>query len=161
MDVLGAITSQVAAAQEDLRAYRPDSVDWDTRALATAAGLVPWLVQVAPALKDYVQDVLNAPALLRSLWATIRRHVSLPREQVEAFDRQLSLDDVLRESVTGEVVSNVVSKYLIEHHPDFGAPLQRPQRLPRPVPLRPRLLGAAANSRGRGRRAEDDSTVRP
>ena len=55
--------------------------------------------------------------MLRSLWATIRRHVSLPREQVEVFDRQLSLDDVLRESVTGEVVSNVVSKYLIERHP--------------------------------------------
>ncbi len=87
-------------------------------ALATADSLVPWLVQVAPALKGHVQDVLNAPALLRSMWASIRKHVNLPKEQVEAFDRQLALDDVLRESVTGEVVSNVVSKFLIEHHPD-------------------------------------------
>ena len=97
-------------------------MDWHARALATADILIPWLIQVAPALKAYVQDVLNAPALLRSLWAAIRRHVNLPKEQIEEFDRQLALDDVLRESVTGEVVSNVVSKYLTEHHP--GAALR-------------------------------------
>ncbi len=117
MDGLNRITSQVAAAQADLRTYRPDTVDWSARALATANDLIPWLVHVAPALKNYVQDVLNAPALLRCMWATIRRHFNLAREQIEAFDRQLALDDVLRESVTGEVVSNVVGKYLMEHHP--------------------------------------------
>lgn len=118
MDVLKTIRTQIAAAQADLHIYSPDTVDWNARAFATADSLIPWLGQVAPALKNYVQDVLNAPALLRSMWATIRQHVNLPREQIEAFDRQLSLDDVLRESVTGEVVSNVVSKYLMEHHPD-------------------------------------------
>ena len=118
MDVLATVRAQVAAAQADLCIYRPDTMDWSVRALATADSLVPWLVQVAPALKGHVQDVLNAPALLRSMWASIRKHVNLPKEQVEAFDRQLALDDVPRESVTGEVVSNVVSKFLIEHHPD-------------------------------------------
>ena len=101
-----------------MRTYRPATVDWHGRSLATADSLIPWLIQVAPALKNHVQDVLNAPALLRSMWATSRCHVNLPKEQIEAFDRQLVLDDVLRESVTGEVVSNVVSKFLIEHHPD-------------------------------------------
>ena len=103
MDVLATIKAQIKAAESDLNAYRPESVDWNRRAHATAESLIPWLCDVVPGMKDYVQDVLNAPALLRSMWAMIRRHVNLPREQIEAFDRQLTLDDVLRESVTGEV----------------------------------------------------------
>ena len=53
------------------------------------------------------------------MWAVIRPQVNLPREQIEAFDRQLSLDGVLREAVTGEVVSRVVGSYLIDRHPDL------------------------------------------
>lgn len=117
MDVLATMKAQIAAARDGLHAYRPHTMDWNARASEAADCLIPWLIRVAPALKSHVQDVLNAPALLRSMWAAIRRHVNLPKEQVEAFDRQLTLDDVLRQSVTGEVVSNVVSKYLIEHYP--------------------------------------------
>lgn len=114
---LATIQTQIKGAEADLRSYRPESVDWNKRALATAETLVPWLIESVPALKDYVQDVLNAPTMLRSMWKTIRKHVDLPNEQMEAFDRQLTLDDVLRESVTGEVVSNIVTKYLLEHFP--------------------------------------------
>jgi hypothetical protein len=64
--------------------------------------------------------VLNAPALLRTLWVDIRKEAKLPREQLEAFDRQLTLDDILRTSVTGEVISTVVTKYLLDHFPDSG-----------------------------------------
>jgi hypothetical protein len=117
MEVLTTIKSQIKEAESDLHAYRPTSVDWNSRAGATAASLIPWLIKIVPGTKDYVQDVLNAPAKLRSMWATIRQCVSLPQEQIEAFDRQLTLDDVLRESVTGEVVSNVVTKNLLEHYP--------------------------------------------
>ena len=118
MDILDAIKSQIRGAESDLSAYRPESMDWTARGADGRRESDPLAFAVAPGMKGYVQDVLNAPILLRSLWATIRRHVNLPREKVEAFDWQLTLDDVLRESVTGEVVSNVVSKYLIEHHPD-------------------------------------------
>lgn len=52
------------------------------------------------------------------MWTTMQRHVDLPKAEIEAFDRQLSIDDVLRESVTGEVVSNIVTKYLLDHDPD-------------------------------------------
>ncbi len=114
---LATIKTQIKDAEADLGSYRPESVDWNERAVATAETLVPWLVEAVPALKNYVQDVLNAPAMLRSMWKTIRDHVELPKEQIEAFDRQLTLDDVLRESVTGEVVSNIVTKYLLEHFP--------------------------------------------
>ena len=117
MDVLGTIKSQIKAAEADLRTYRPESMDWNKRAETTAEKLVPWLIEVTPGMKSYVQDVLNAPGMLRSMWVTIRQHTDLPREQLEAFDRQLALDDVLRESVTGEIISNVVTKYLLEHHP--------------------------------------------
>lgn len=118
MDVVATVRSQIKAAKKDLHNYRPNSVDWYGRAFAVADLLIPWLVQAVPGMKNYVQDVLNAPAVLRSMWTTIRQHVDLPKEQILAFDRQLSLDDVLRESVTGEVVSNIVTRYLLEHHPD-------------------------------------------
>ncbi len=117
MDVLSTINGQIKGAEADLASYRPTSVDWQKRATFAAECLTPWLIEVAPGMKDFVQDVLNAPVRLRSMWSLIRAHVNLPREQIEAFDRQLTLDDVLRESVTGEVVSNVVTKYLLEHHP--------------------------------------------
>ena len=88
-------------------------MDWHARALATADILIPWLIQVAPALKAYVQDVLNP----RPSFDPCGPRPS-PRQPAEGtdeeFDRQLALDDVLRESVTGEVVSNVVSKYLVD-----------------------------------------------
>ena len=120
MDVLATIKSQIKEAASDLNAYRPESLDWNKRAGTTAESLIPWLIEVVPGMKHYVQAVLNAPAMLRSMWATIRQHVSLLREEIEAFDRQLTLDDVLRESVTGEVVSNVITKYLLEQHPASG-----------------------------------------
>lgn len=53
------------------------------------------------------------------MWTTIRYHVNLPKEQIVVFDSQLSLDDVLRESVTGEVVSKVVTKYLMDENPNL------------------------------------------
>ena len=115
MDVLAAIRSQIMAAQADLHTYPPQSMDWTSRAFTTADYLIPWLVQVAPGLKCYVQDVLNAPVVLRSMWGTIRKHVRLPKEQIEEFNLQLTRDEALRKSVTGEVISNVVGKYLLEY----------------------------------------------
>ena len=108
---------QIRAADHDLRAYRPDSIEWNTRARTNAKNMIPWLVDVAPGMKNRVEDVLNSSATLRSMWLTIRRHVNLPASRIEAFDRQLTLDDVLRESVTCEVVSNIVTTYLLDIYP--------------------------------------------
>jgi malate synthase len=115
-DVLSTIRQQIKAAEDDLLAYRPNTVDWYQRAIATAESLIPWLMDIVPDMRNFVQDVLNAPARLRQMWMNIREHVDLPTGQIEAFYRQLSLDDVLRESVTGEVVSNIVTKHLLENH---------------------------------------------
>ena len=81
--------------------------------------LIPWLEANAASLKEYVEGVLNAPLQLRRMWNDIREHVNLPKEQIEAFDRQLTLDDVLRESVTGELISKVVTKFLLDHNPSL------------------------------------------
>ena len=117
MDVLQTIRAQIAAASGHLDSYRPDKAGWAARAEAVASQLVPWLIQVAPSLQAYVANVLNAPLTLRAMWDSFKPQMALAPEQIEAFDRQLALDDVLRESVTGEVVSKVVSRFLIENHP--------------------------------------------
>src|SRR5689334_7095172 len=113
--VLEIILGQINSAEADLNAYKPTAMGWYGRAVTAAEDLVPGLVEIAPGLKDYVQNVLNAPALLRTMWETIRPNVTLPKGQLEAFERQLAFDDVLRESVGGETVSRVVTKYLLKN----------------------------------------------
>ena len=117
--VLNVINQQIKEARADLLQYRPDEMDWPSRARATAQTLIPWLTSTSPELKSYVEGILNAPVQLRRMWSDIRTRVNLSANQIEAFDRQLTLDDVLRESVTGEVVSKVVTKFLIDHKPDL------------------------------------------
>lgn len=120
MNALAKIRKQIEAARMDLDAYRPTAIRWKQRAKKTADTLLPWLITVGPDLKRHVQDVLNAPALLKTMWADIRKATKLPREKLEAFDRQLDLDDVLRTSVTGEGISKVVTKYLLDNYPNSG-----------------------------------------
>ena len=99
-------------------------MNWSTRVTDSAEKLVPWLENIANNLKNHAQDVFNAPLLLRSMWQSLKPHVAAPNEQIEAFERQLAFDDMLRSSVTGEVasvtgdvVSGVVTRYLIKHYP--------------------------------------------
>ena len=117
--ILSQIQAQIDAAKFELLAYRPVEMNWPTRTLQSARVLIPRLESLATGLKGYVEDVLNAPEKLRSLWAAIRDHVDLPRETISEFERLLGLDDALRESVTGEVVSKVVTKYLTNHETDL------------------------------------------
>lgn len=117
--VLDVIDRQIEEGRTELDQYAPPEVDWTARAHTSAGMIIPWLLSSAPHLKSYVEDVLNAPVQLRRMWSEIRNHVDLPAEELDAFDRQLTFDDVLRESVTGELVSKVVSDFLIDRHPDF------------------------------------------
>jgi hypothetical protein len=117
--VLDIIRGQIAAAEPALRAYRPTTVDWPGRAAQTAESLVPWLGGVAGDLKAHVEDVLNAPTRIRELWKSLRAGCAASPDQLLAFDRLLVLDDVLRESVTGEVVSGVVGKFLLDRNADL------------------------------------------
>ncbi len=114
---LATIKSQIKAAAGDLKAYRPQEMKWTAKAIVSAERLIPWLSSIAAGLKNFSEEVLNAPVQLRRMWTEIQKHVDLPKEKKESFDRQLNLDDVLRESVTGETVSKVVTKYLIDNFP--------------------------------------------
>ncbi len=116
-NALDTVKSQIKSAKDELSAYHPSDSNWAKRAIVNAERLIPWLIEVSPQLKGYCEDVLNAPAQLRRMWTDIKPHVDLPKEQIEAFDRQLSFDDVLRVSITGEVVSSVVSKFLMDNFP--------------------------------------------
>ncbi len=117
--VLSQIQQQIKSASLELRAYSPAEMNWPKRALESAEKLIPRIERTAISLKANVEDVLNASARLRTLWTVIRNHVVLPQKEIEEFDRLLRFDDILRESVTGEVVSKVVTKYLIDHDSDL------------------------------------------
>ena len=113
---LSHVEQQIKAARADLDKYQPDGADWLKKSLVVSRSLVPWLCDHAPAMKEYVEGVLNAPVKLRVLWQEIRGKVNLPAAKIAEFDRQLTLDDVMRESITGEVVSKVITRYLKVTH---------------------------------------------
>lgn len=52
---LEVIIQQIGGARADLLLYRPHEMDWPTRAKATAARLIPWMISIAPGLKSYVE----------------------------------------------------------------------------------------------------------
>jgi hypothetical protein len=119
-DVIARIHDQIRDFAPELQSYPPTSVDWVTRAFTAADVLIPWLVGTAPALKAHVEQVLNSPHRLRSKWNALRNHTSLPTEQIEAFDRELSYAKILLEFVSGEVVSTIVTAHLLAAFPGAG-----------------------------------------
>ncbi len=118
--VIDFVKQQINAATLDLHEYQPAKGEWKKRALTTAKTLVPWLEQHAKQLKEYVEGVLNAPVKLRQLWKLMKPHVSLPRKKTDEFDSYLTLDGLLRESITGEVVSKVITQFLLDQHGSLG-----------------------------------------
>jgi hypothetical protein len=113
---LAHVLGQVNAAKPELDAYAPEEVGWHERALAAVNTLVPWLVQEAPGLRTYVEEVLNSPALLRSAWATLKPQIDAPG-QVARIDELLAREGVLLAFVAGDTVSTVVTGYLLSRYP--------------------------------------------
>lgn len=117
--VLAFIEQQISDAESELANYRPNEMNWSERARASATKLIPMLENIASGMNDYVEGVLNAPLNLRKLWKQARAQSKLSEQVKREFDRQLELDDVLRESMTGETISKVVTFYLTNQSPDF------------------------------------------
>ena len=109
--VLAFVEQQILDAESELANYRPSEMNWPERARASAAKLIPLLESTAPGMKSYVEGVLNAPLNLRKLWKQARTQSKLAEQVKREFDRQLELDNVLRESMTGETISKVVTVY--------------------------------------------------
>lgn len=113
---LAHVLAQVKTAKPELDAYAPEGFGWHNRALNAVNTLVPWLVQEAPGLRVYVEEVLNSPALLRSAWASLKSQIDAPGE-VARIDELLAREGVLLAFVAGDTVSTVVTGYLLSKYP--------------------------------------------
>lgn len=116
-EVLARVVAQVAAAKNELDAYPPAGFGWFERALGSVRILVPWLIEEAPALRTYVEEVLNSPSLLRTAWAQMRPTVKSPAE-VLRIDELLDREAVLLKFVAGDTVSVVVTGHLVARYPN-------------------------------------------
>ncbi len=115
-DALKWVLEQVHAAKAELDACAPLGFGWFERSLATVNALVPWLVQEAPSLQRYVEEVLNSPALLREAWVALKPQIDSPAE-VARIDELFAREGVLLDFVAGDTVSVVVTGYLLARHP--------------------------------------------
>jgi len=113
---LARVLEQVAAAKIELDAYPPAGFGWYERAIGSVKVLVPWLVQEAPALRAYVEEVLNSPTLLRTAWMQLKQLVESPSE-VARIDELLDREAVLLKFVAGDTVSVVVTGHLLACFP--------------------------------------------
>jgi hypothetical protein len=118
-DVLRRILQQVDDAKAELDGYPPARFGWFDRATLTAKTLIPWLVEEAPGLRTYVEEVLNSPSLLRTAWAQLKRIVDSPAE-IARIDELLDREAVLLKFVAGDTVSIVVTGHLLARFPNGG-----------------------------------------
>lgn len=116
-DPLAHVLAQVEAAKPELDGYAPVGLGWHSRAVKAVKTLVPWLAKEAPGLRLYVEEVLNAPALLRDAWAAIKLQIDAPAE-VARIDELLAREKVLLNFVAGDTVSIVVTGHLLSKYPD-------------------------------------------
>ncbi|QDU53879.1 hypothetical protein Pan181_00570 [Aeoliella mucimassa] len=117
MTPLATVLAQVENAKAELDNYPPVDFDWYSRCIKTVNTTVPWLVGVGPLLKQYVEEVLNSPTLVRDTWTKIRSTAndSIPLGLIDIIDRELDREKVLLDQVGGDIVSKVVEQFLIEH----------------------------------------------
>lgn len=115
-DALARILQQVNAAKTELDAYGPPGIGWHDRAAAGVNAMIPWLVKEAPGLRQYVEDVLNSPALLREAWMMLRPQIDAPGE-IARIDELLKHEAVLLDFVAGDTVSFVVTDHLLARYP--------------------------------------------
>lgn len=115
--VLDGILKQIARASKELSKYAPTEVNWRAQAEASAHVLVPWLRNSAGGLITCVNETLNAPRNVRNLWEKIKTDLVTSSPIVADLDRSLERECVLFESITGDMVSSIVAKYLIASYP--------------------------------------------
>ena len=97
---LKTIESQIRSAADDLKEYPPTTVNWQKRATNIANTVIPILCRDAHEIKLYVEGVLNAPIEIRRLWTIMLPTSTASPQILREFDRQLTLDDVLRATVS-------------------------------------------------------------
>lgn len=116
---LTAVLSQIESAKAELDIYPPSGFGWHRRCVETAKVLVPWLTDLAPQLKTFVEEVLNSKQLVRDSWKKIKAAAakSIPAQLRELMDRELDREAILLDTVGGDVISKVIEKFLIKSFP--------------------------------------------
>lgn len=123
------VLEQIEVSRNELLHYPPENVDWYERATKTARRLVPWLIRLAPRLREHLDGVMNSPLDVRKgiadLWAIVDQHESfneIPR--VGAIRSKMS--DALRDETQllvgagGAVLSKLIESFLIESSDDWS-----------------------------------------
>lgn len=106
------IRRQINASKADLDAYLPKSMGWHGRALQTSEMVVPWLCQNAGIICGFVQEVCNSPGQLRLLWENLRKQQDLGNLGTQ-INRLLGYEMILVSEIAGDVVSRVLTDYII------------------------------------------------
>lgn len=114
---LETVLAQIKSGRQELNEYPPDGFKWYDRCVKSAKLLVPWLVEIAPALKKQVEEVINSPQLVRKTWTEIKSTAAkhLPPSTVELMDRELEKELVLLAFAGGDAKSKVIETFLIEN----------------------------------------------
>jgi hypothetical protein len=111
-DPLEQIRRQIVAAEQELHSYPPTSVDWFTRCLTTAENVIPALCGIAPDLLGFCEEVYNSPDRVRKLWEQFKKQRG--SDQVaEKLDKQLAREQVLIKEIAGDVVSRIMTDYIL------------------------------------------------
>jgi len=111
-DPLSLIRGQIKSAKAELDAYAPTEIDWYNRSLKTADAVIPWLCKLAPDLLGFCEEVYNSPERLRELWAQCKEQHSLGKI-AEKIELQLAREQVLIKEIAGDVVSRVMTDYML------------------------------------------------
>jgi len=111
-DSLSLIRGQIKSAKPELDAYAPVEIDWYKRSLKTADAVIPWLCKLAPDLLGFCEEVYNSPERLRELWTQCKAQHSLGKF-AEKIELQLAREQVLIKEIAGDVVSRVMTDYML------------------------------------------------
>lgn len=111
-DPLSVIRAQIESAREELAAYAPADVDWFARCTSTAEFVIPWLIDIATDLLGFCEEVYNAPRRVRELWRQCKSEHSLCNS-ADQIDLQLAREEVLIKEIAGDVVSRVMTDFML------------------------------------------------
>jgi hypothetical protein len=83
------------------------------------AQTVPWLVNTAGTVRDFVDQYLASPATVRTLWEEIKTSSGITNDISKAMDIALTHEYVLLERPSGALISKLIESCLISNYP-FG-----------------------------------------
>lgn len=106
------IREQIKEAKPELDAYPPAGIDWYARCLRTADTVIPWLTRIAPGLCGFCEEVYNSPERVRELWLQLKTGHTFGKPG-EQLDLQLAREKVLIKEIAGDVVSRIMTDYLM------------------------------------------------